>query len=65
MGLALAFALVCGWDVGQWEVPKVRARIFLVAVRWGIRGRGFYIRTFDIPLFLFPFFIFSCPCGET
>ncbi len=27
VGLALAFALVCGWDVGQWQVPKAWARI--------------------------------------
>jgi len=27
VGLALAFGLVCEWDVGQWQVPKAWARI--------------------------------------
>ena len=35
-GLALAFALVVRWDVGQWQVPKAWARIFL-----GCRAVGF------------------------
>jgi hypothetical protein len=28
-GLALAIALVTQWHVGQWQVPKAWARIFL------------------------------------
>jgi len=27
VGLAIAFALVCGRDVRQWQVPKAWARI--------------------------------------
>ena len=56
MGLALAFALGCGWDVGQWHVPKARARILsTVAVRWEGYGTNLY------SLAVSQVFLFSVP----
>ena len=57
VGLALAIALVSRWQVGQWQVPKARARIFLGCCAVGIRR--VYRLLSPAPLILL--FLFSCP----
>ena len=58
-GLALAFALVRGWDVGQGQVPKAWARISPSCRARGIRKRVFVRQPSPCPQV--PLLLLSCP----